>query len=666
MKINKTMTTLLVLLLSGVAQAQQTATKLVADGHYFGARQQFERFIDNAEAGNKHVSEAEALTLVCDYVLKNPGTADNMKAWIDKNPASPYDAILNILRRNTLVREKRYDEAVEIFFQNEAEGIYVSTPLAYPLTKLSEEVTSYNSVLYRLAGEKLYDEGQYERAITYLENGEETRNSLYKLGMCYYKTNIFAKAYPALIQSVQGNRDELAQNALIHAGNAALYTNSKANAQSAFMNAAGMTANNALREQALYNYSLTLYEKYDKQTAPVMEQFLREYPKSQYATSIAQCLAAFYLVNKDYARALNAINKVNPPTADSQTEKQKILYCLANQELNSKRLQESIAYATQSINLGNKDANSYAESFFVRGDCNYRLGNYHQAASDLITAVNLGGGALANNTNALYTLGYAQFKQQKYQGAITNFQKAVDAKDITRMIKADSYNRMGDCHLNLRNYDEAIRFYDKAKATDHTMGDYSMLQQAYIQGIKGNYSEKINIINSMKEEYSNSSLAAKALYEQGRAYILSDQTDDAINIFNSIIQKHPGSEYAKKANEELETIKTNIAIQDSIRAAEDSIARAKLQKEIELAKAPVEAAQALYDAGQYTEAEKSIIEAIDSGINKPYWLARAFILLSDIYKAEDRTAESKQTLESLKENYTENDDIQTMIKERLK
>ena len=117
MKINKTMTTLLVLLLSGVAQAQQTATKLVADGHYF------ERFIDNAEAGNKHVSEAEALTLVCDYVLKNPGTADNMKAWIDKNPASPYDAILNILRRNTLVREKRYDEAVEIFFQNEARNI---------------------------------------------------------------------------------------------------------------------------------------------------------------------------------------------------------------------------------------------------------------------------------------------------------------------------------------------------------------------------------------------------------------------------------------------------------------------------------------------------------------------------------------------------------------
>lgn len=665
MKIRKTMTTLLVLLAAGMAQAQQTAVKLVADGHYFGARQQFERFLDNAEKGNKHISEAEALTLVCDYVLKNPGTADNMKAWIEKNPASQYDAILNILRRNTLVREQRYDEAVEIFFENEAQGIYVSTPLAYPLTKLTEEVSSYNSVLYRLAGEKLYDEGHYERAITYLENGEETRNSLYKLGMCYYKTNVFAKAYEPLVRSVMGNYDELAQNALVHAGNAALYTNSKGNAQAAFRSAASMTASSTLREQALYNYSLTLYEKYDSQTAPVMEQFLREYPNSSYAPKVAQCLASYYLANKDFSRALAAINKVTTQNADSQAEKQKILYHLANQELNGNRLQESLSYATQSVNLGNKDAITYAESYYVKGDCNYRLGNFHQAASDFTTALNVGG-TLANSTNAYYTLGYAQFKQQKYQGALTSFQKTVDAKDVTSMIKADAYNRMGDCKLNLRSYDEAISFYTKAKTADHSMGDYSMLQQAYIQGIKGNYSEKIKLINSMKEEYTNSSLAAKALYEQGRAYILSDQTDDAVNIFNSIKSKYPGSDYAAKADEELETIKTNIAIQDSIRAAEDSIAKAKIQKEIELAKAPVEAAQALYEAGQYQDAEKKILDAIDAGINKPYWLARAFVLLSDIYKAEDRAAEAKQTLESLKENYTENDDIQTMIKERLK
>ena len=123
--------------------------------------------------------------------------------------------------------------------------------------------------------------------------------------------------------------------------------------------------------------------------------------------------------------------------------------------------------------------------------------------------------------------------------------------------------------------------------------------------------------------------------------------------------KYPNSEYAQKASEELANMATNIAIQDSIAAAQDSIAT-------EAAKAPVLAAQQLYDQGQYQQAEQQLNQAIDNGIGKPYWLARAFVLLSDIYKAEGRTVEAKQTLESLKANYKEEDDISKMIEERLK
>ena len=78
------------------------------------------------------------------------------------------------------------------------------------------------------------------------------------------------------------------------------------------------------------------------------------------------------------------------------------------------------------------------------------------------------------------------------------------------------------------------------------------------------------------------------------------------------------------------------------------------------------AAQNLYNAGQYQQAEQLLNKAIDEGIGKPYWLAKAFILMSDIYRAEGRLVEAKQTLESLKANYKENDDVQTLIEERLK
>ena len=644
-------------------QAQQTAVKMVADGHYQGARQQFERFLDDADEGDKGYEDAEALSLVCDYVLGAPGTADRLGEWTEEYPLSQYAEVLRVFRRNLLVKEQRFDEALESFFDDEAKGVDIETPLPYPLTGLSDEVSSYNNVLYRLAGEKLYDEGRYEQALGYLDAGEKTRTSQYKLGMCYYHLGRFDAAYNTLVESASIDQDEMAQNAWLHAGIAALQLQQKENAQKAFLSASQMNQNPALREQALYNYALTLHEQESPNTVTVMEQFLNDFPSSKYATPISQCLTEVYMQKKNYSKALSAINRVQAPDATTQADKQKVLYNLAFRELSQNKVQDALTYATQAIALGKQDAEAYAEAYYVKGDCNYRLGNYAQAASDLNTAINLGqqtpNGKLKNSGYALYSLGYAHFKQQKYNAAITEFQKITELSSATNQVKADALNRIGDCYLNMRNYDEANANYVKAKATDHTMGDYSMLQQAYIEGLRGNYDKKVEIINQMNAEYPTSSQSAKALYEQGRAYVLSGKDDEAAAVFSSISLRYPGSEYAKKAGEELANMAANIAIQDSIAAAQDSIAT-------EAAKAPVVAAQKLFNAGQYQQAEQQLNKAIDAGIGKPYWLARAFILLSDIYKAEGREVEAKQTLESLKANYKEEDDIKGMIDQRLK
>ena len=56
---------------------------------------------------------------------------------------------------------------------------------------------------------------------------------------------------------------------------------------------------------------------------------------------------------------------------------------------------------------------------------------------------------------------------------------------------------------------------------------------------------------------------------------------------------------------------------------------------------------------------------IQQGSPHMYWVARSFILLSDIYKAQGKEIEARQYLLSLRSNYTESDDIADMIKERL-
>ena len=643
-------------------QAQQTAVKAVADGHYLGAKQQLERFLEENE-GEKGSEDAEALILVCDYVLGTPGTADSMGDWADENPLSQYAEVLRVFRRNLLVKESRFDEALESFFGYEANGKSIELPLPYPLSNLTDEASSYNEVIYRLAGERLYDEGQYHQALTYLEAGEKTRTSRYKQGMCYYKAGMWNKALATLTESAGTEEDEMAQNALLHAGIAALQTGKKMDAHKAFLGAAKMSNRPSLREQALYNYCLTLHEEKSPNTVAAMEQFLQEFPSSKWATPISQCLTEVYMQKKDYSKALNAISKVQAPDADTQADKQKVLYNLAFQELGRNHLQQALTYATQAIALGKQDAEAYAESYYIKGDCNYRLGNYAQAANDLNTAIHIGDetpeGKLKNKAYSVYSLGYAHFKQQKYNNAIAAFQQVMTMPDAMNAMKADAYNRIGDSYLNVRNYEEALANYQMAKETEHALGDYAMLQQAYIEGLKGNYDKKVQIINQMMAEYPASKQGAKALYEQGRAFVLSGKEDEAAAVFALIPVKYPGTEYAKKAHEEMANMVANIAAQDSIRAAQDSIAT-------EAAKAPVMAAQQLFNAGQYQQAEQQLNKAIDEGIGKPYWLARAFVLLSDIYKVQGRTVEAKQTLESLKANYKEDDDIREMIEQRLK
>ena len=644
-------------------KAQPTAIKAVADGHYQGAKQQLTHFLKTNGQTTKGAEDAEALTLVCDYVLGTTGTSERMGEWLNRHPLSQYANPLHVLRRNLQVKEQQVEEALRSFFEEEAAGMRLETPLPYPLTKLSDEIYAYQEVLYRLAGERLYDERQWGRALTYLEAGEKTRTSQYKQGMCYYYTGAFDKAYNTLAESASDAQDEMAQNAWLHAGIAALQTGKKGDAHMAFLQASKMEANPQLREQALYNYALTLHEQQSPNTVAAMEQFLKEFPTSKYATPVSQCLTEVYMSKKDYSKALNTLNKVQAPTADTQADKQKVLYNMAFQELNKNHIQDALTYATQAVALGKQDTEAYAESYYIKGDCNYRLGNFAQAANDLNVALNVGSqtsaGKLKNHDYALYSLAYAHFKQQKYNAAIEQFQKVLALPEIGTSMKGDTYNRLGDCYLNMRNYDEANANYAKAKETYHAWGDYAMLQQAYIEGLRGNYDKKIELINQMNAEYPTSSQGAKALYEQGRAFVLSGKEDEAAAVFSSIAMKYPNSEYAQKASEELANMATNIAIQDSIAAAQDSIAT-------EAAKAPVLAAQQLYDQGQYQQAEQQLNQAIDNGIGKPYWLARAFVLLSDIYKAEGRTVEAKQTLESLKANYKEEDDISKMIEERLK
>ena len=76
-------------------------------------------------------------------------------------------------------------------------------------------------------------------------------------------------------------------------------------------------------------------------------------------------------------------------------------------------------------------------------------------------------------------------------------------------------------------------------------------------------------------------------------------------------------------------------------------------------------AQSLFDGGKLDEAEKQVLDYMEVSTPHTYWLARSFILLSDVYKKMGKNLDARQYLLSLKQNYQADDDIAAMIENRL-
>ncbi len=77
--------------------------------------------------------------------------------------------------------------------------------------------------------------------------------------------------------------------------------------------------------------------------------------------------------------------------------------------------------------------------------------------------------------------------------------------------------------------------------------------------------------------------------------------------------------------------------------------------------------QQQFDSGKLSQARRTVNALIDSNTPHQYWLARGYILLSDITRKEGKTFEANEYLKSLRDNYPGSEaDIFQMIETRLK
>ena len=478
--------------------------------------------------------------------------------------------------------QRRYDEALPGFLSLQEDGKYGELA-PYYIAEIylakhqydKAEIVAQNYLsahpadarageMQRVLGTVAYHQGKYQEAMNSLERYAASaesprRDACYLLGMACYRCGVYSRV-PEWLGRATLEDDALAQNAYLHMGLAYLQMSDKNKARMAFEQAAVSKADSHLREQAAYNYALCLHETaYSAfgESVSAFENFLNEFPASVYADKVSSYLIDVYMSTRSYEAALQSIERIKEPNADILRAKTRILFQLGTQAFANADFAGAAGRFRQAkqlaVSLGTDGQSLRDEACYWEGEAQYRLGNLAQAAAAFDEYLS---GTAQRRTEmyalAHYNLGYIAFHQQNYASAESRFSQYVRLETgDNREALADAYNRLGDCCLRGRRFDEAKQYYATAEKLGMPSGDYSYYQQALVAGLQKDYGTKVTLLDDLAQKYPDSPYAIDALYEKGRSFVQSDQHVQAVATFRQLVEQYPESPAARKAAAEI-------------------------------------------------------------------------------------------------------------------
>ena len=440
-----------------------------------------------------------------------------------------------------------------------------------------------NGEVERILGEMQYQRGAYARAIPHLEAYEKSfteqkkelvRNDLYLLGMAYYHTEQYQKAINYL-KKVKPMNDSISESTALHLGHAYTRIGNIEQGKLNYAAAARYGFSPKVTEEAMYNYALCTYQSSTAlgESVTAFTDFLRTYPKSEHTTTIRSLLSDAFLRSKNYQAAYEALQLIDVTDTKMEQTKQYLRYQLGADAFRQGNVTKAQQFL-QEILRQPKAYDAYnAEACYLLAECAYRTRNYKQAEQYITQAEQEKGWKKSpNRIQAMYLKGYAYFQQRMYTQAEATLKDFVDQADSLQPTYADALNRIGDCQFNARNFDEAIKTYQKVIDLNATGADYATFQAGYAYGLKHQYVNKAEKMLSLVTTYPQSDYADDALYEMARAYIENNQEESAIMAYERLLSNYPNSNMARKASLEQGMIHRNLKqYDDAIRAFKRTI-----------------------------------------------------------------------------------------------
>ncbi|MDN0073156.1 tetratricopeptide repeat protein [Bacteroides caecigallinarum] len=352
---------------------------------------------------------------------------------------------------------------------------------------------------------------------------------------------------------------------------------------------------------------------------------VEKWPESQLARKAASEIALLYYQNDKFNEAIAAYKKVIADYPGSEEAK------MAQRDLKSvyidiNKVDEYMSYASSLPGGANFDVNERDSLTYVAAERVYMRGNIAEAKNSFTSYLqSFPQGAFS--VNASYYLGIIAYNEKDYQGAATYLNKVLEYPDSK--FSTEAMTLCAQMAYNGKEYGRSLELYkrlsDRAgNQEERLQAQTGALRSAYMAG---DTNETISAASAMM---AHSKLAPEleneARYYRAKAFIRNGQS-----------------------NEALADLKVLAADTRNVYGAE----------------AKYLVAQIYFDEGKTEAAENEVLQYIEVSTPHAYWLARSFVLLSDVYVKLGRKLDAKQYLLSLQQNYQADDDIAEMIETRL-
>ncbi|MBV6438785.1 MAG: Lipopolysaccharide assembly protein B [Saprospiraceae bacterium] len=469
--------------------------------------------------------------------------------------------------------EGKYDDAAKSFLRCEQNDKYkqvVPYYLAqiYANKKQYDQVISYGAPkaqdsnvknraeLNLIVGQAYYEKGDYKKALPYLEyavtNGANLRASdYYQLGYAQYRSGYFKEA--ALNFEQLDKQDSLiGQNALYHLGDCYLKTGNRQKAHTAFGQAANLSYDKSVQEDALINYAKLSYElKADRAAIESLQKFQ---PNSKYYEEAQNLLGLVLLNTRDYDRAISILENVKNRTPRVNAAYQVVTYNRGIQLYQNGQKEEARRYFNKSLDAPVDKRLATLSSFWMGSIANeaeeWNISKQHMATfignaksyNDLPEESNLWMGH--------YVQGYNHLKLNDHKLALANFKAAVDgikknsnriqSDQITKGVLGDAILRAGDCHFKNKQYADALAYYNEAVNRKYEGFEYALYQKAIIRGLQGSPLDKAVALENLADNYPNSRYTDEALLELGNTYLEMGKLGEATVPLRKLISDFRG------------------------------------------------------------------------------------------------------------------------------